>query len=424
MIAHIPIGLYALPVPLTVVLLAALVVIAASFVLVWRQPANSPALRLSHGRTVPPVVVGAMVVVAWTVVLFIIIVATFGRQGLTVLNGAAVLFWVFLVVALPIAHAFLGGMYEVANPFAYAARLLSGGNRLIDADLILQRIGYWPAVCLTFLLVWGEAISAVVQNPAVLGYAAIAYAGIQVSCGVIFGDAWYRGGDVFQALTALASQVAVLALRRVDGRVELVVGRGAAGPLRPASGLQALITLWLAGVLADGIRATPLWRNIILPPLTPAFQSMGTFAGVDVGSTLEITLEIVITWVMLVAFFWAFLALVSLVAARPGEPRVSRKRRQRYGALLAPTLIPISLGYLFAHNLTELLVVGPLLVTARDASPAQINGLVQQQVNAISPNWVWWVQACAIVLGHVVAVIMAHDALSQRPRDTSSLETS
>ena len=171
---------------------------------------------------------------------------------------------------------------------------------------------------------------------------------------------------------------------------------------------------------ADPVR---LWRTIILPPLAPTFESMGSVAGVDVGSTLEITLEIVITWMLLAAFFWAFLALVSLVAAKPGEPRVSGKRRHQYATLLGPTLIPIALGYLFAHNLTELLVVGPLMVTARDASPAQISGLVQQQINAISPTWVWWVQAGAIVLGHVVAVIMAHAALSRRPQPASSVAT-
>jgi hypothetical protein len=173
-------------------------------------------------------------------------------------------------------------------------------------------------------------------------------------------------------------------------------------------GREAVITLWLAGVLADGVRATPPWKAFYAGT-QPARQAMGTLGPLDVGEVTFLTVEILVTWAMFALFFWVFV----YVAARLARVAVAEIAR-----LVSPSLIPIALAYLLAHNLTQLVILGPLLVTARDADLAQVRELVIRAQAGVSPAWVWWTQVSAIVAGHILAVIMAHARLSAGLRES------
>lgn len=411
---HVPIGLYSLPVPLGAILIAAVIVVAASFLLIYLLPLSG-----AQGGRVLTIRIWSWIPIALTAlgfayIAFLVLIAGFGRQGLAALNAASLLFWVWTIPLLPLIHCFVGGLYEASNPFAFIALKLSGGRRLVNADQLLARLGYWPAVVLLFLLVEGEGITEIVQNPALLGGTAWFYLCFQIILGILFGEAWYRSGEVFHAITSLASTIAPVAVGRDGtGAVRLSVGFDPARFLPLQKGRQALITLWLGGVLADGIRATPIWRVLILPQTQPIFEQMGKFAGIDWGSASETTLEIVVTWIAFSTFFWIFASLASWLSALRATLRLhGRAHLSRIAQVVSPALIPIALAYLFAHNLTQLLVVGPLIVTARDASASQLGVLTQDQIRHLSPGVVWWVQVSAIVLGHIIAVIMAHARLA------------
>lgn len=411
-LAHVPIGQYSLPVPLYLILMASVVVVAGSFVLIRFAPPKART-ESEPERLVPRAVVAVMTAVSAGYVLFIGLVASFGRQELTALNAGALLFWVFTVPLVPIAHCVLGGMFEVSNPFAWAARRLSGGRRLANADRIVDRLGYWPAVVLLFLLVFGEGTEEIVQNPAVIGYAVIVYSALQVSLGILLGDRWYRGGEVFTAMTTLASSVAPMALRRdQEGRVRLEKGFAPGRFLANARGREALITLLLAGVLADGVRATPLWQRHLAGSLQPVFKPLGQFAGINAAAAGEITAEVLVSWLAFALFFWLFVAVATALSNPNAASPISRGGLRRMSGVVGPSLIPIALAYLLAHNLSQLLAVGPLIVTGRDATEQQLGPLTQEQIRHISPSWVWWLQVLAIVVGHIVAVVMAHARLT------------
>lgn len=414
---HVPIGFYSLPVPLLQILIAAVIVVAGSFVLIYAMPSGRRRPSIEPGSPyVPEPFVWQLQAVAGIYLVFLIATTLFGRQGLAALNAGSLLFWVFTVPLLPILHCVVGGVYTLANPFAAAADLLSGGRHPWRNPELLDRLGYWPAVVLLFLVVEGESVSQIVQNPAILGYAAVFYAALQVSAGMLFGRRWYRGGEVFQALTMLASTVSLVGLKRDrDGWVRLVRGFNPSRFLLAGRGRNALITLWLAGVLADGVRATPIWRAVVAPAVGPTFESMGRIGGFDVGAAAEITFEILVTWIAFGIFFWAFTGLAALLSGWTLPQPLTRERLTDIAAMVAPSLVPISLAYLLAHNLTQLLVVGPLIVTARDAAASQLGVITTAQIRLISPHvgMVWWVQSGAIVLGHVIAVVIAHERFGE-----------
>jgi hypothetical protein len=302
-------------------------------------------------------------------------------------------------------------MYEVANPFALLARLITGGRSArMQPPEALRRVGYWPAVGLMFLLVWFElALRVVPSSPRGLGLLALGYIALQVGMGAAVGEGWYRGGDVFHAITSLASTIAPLALSRDDeGFVRLKVGFRRARFLPEAPGREALITLWLAGVLADGVRVTPIWTAITNG--TASFvSSAGQVGSVDLGDLTLDTAEILFTWLAFGIFFWVFTTLAAgLSGRRPGE----------IAPVVSPSLIPIALAYLLAHNLSQLLVIAPLLVSG-SADGAQAAAQLAANARGVSPGIVFAAQVCAIVLGHVIAVLMAHARLSRVERNSA-----
>jgi hypothetical protein len=407
-LAHVFIGRFDLPVPLSTVLVAAMAVVAASFGLIYLLPPRAPAPERT-GTRVPRAVVIALQTVAVLVVLYLVGAGIAGSQ-VTVLNGAVIMFWVLLIPLLPLAHCIVGGVYEVANPFALSARMVtSGASARKQRDPRLDRLGYWPAVVMLFVLVWFElALRAVPASPRALGILTLGYALFQVGMGAWLGEGWYRGGDVFAAITALASTIPPIATTRdEDGFVRLKLGFRPARFLPEGRGREALITLWLAGVLADGVRVTPIWRAVT--SATQDFSaSIGQVGTTDLGALLLDTTEIVATWIAFAAFFWAFAYLAARLVRRPlGET----------AKVVAPSLIPIALAYLLAHNLTQILVIGPLMFSATGTDLATAAFQLQRNAQGLNPAAIFFVQVSAIVLGHVIAVGMAHARLRDSEPD-------
>ena len=408
--AHVFVGTFELQVPLTLILAAAMAVVAASFGLIYLVPAREERPE-GEGAIVPRAVVLLLQAAAALSVVFMLVVALLGRQA-AALNAGTIAFWVLTLPLLPLAHCIVGGMYEVANPFALVARLLTGGaSARRKKNPRLERWGYWPAVGFLLVLFWFElALSIVPNNPRLFGALGLVYVVVQVAMGAWLGEGWFAGGDVFQALTSLASTIAPVALVR-DGRgfVRLKTGFRPARFLPSGAGRQALITLWLAGVLADGVRVTPIWRAVTAA--TQQFSdSLGQAATMNLGDLVLDSAEILFTWAAFGIFFWVFTYLAGTLSRR--DPR-------HLAEVVAPSLIPIALAYLLAHNLTQLAVVGPLIIQARDATPAMVPALVQQNVAHVKPEVVFAIQATAIVVGHVLAVVIAHARLARVEKDPS-----
>ncbi|TIW88322.1 MAG: hypothetical protein E5V59_26040, partial [Mesorhizobium sp.] len=122
------------------------------------------------------------------------------------------------------------------------------------------------------------------------------------------------------------------------------------------------------------------------------------------------TFGLVLTFVLLAAVF--------LLAVWLGQRLAGGDHTLRHAAgLLVWSIVPIALAYHVAHYLTALLVDGQYALAALSDPFAlgwNLFGTADMQIEAgivtgaDSAWWLWNVQAGAIILGHVLAVLVAH----------------
>jgi hypothetical protein len=150
-------------------------------------------------------------------------------------------------------------------------------------------------------------------------------------------------------------------------------------------------------VTYDGISGTPWWDELTFALVGTAqhsiwFQSLALVAVVAV-----------VGGAYLLACWWA-----TRIAGPGGVGTVAVVRS------FAHTLVPIALAYAFAHYFTLVAFEGQLLIPAI-SDPIGLGwnlfGTLDYRPNYtwIPPMAVWWVQLTAIVGGHVMGVVLAHD---------------
>jgi hypothetical protein len=158
----------------------------------------------------------------------------------------------------------------------------------------------------------------------------------------------------------------------------------------------AFIVLALSGVTFDGLKETVFWgsaQSILFPLMSNLLGPLNTVVAVQ-------TIGLLGSWLV-------FMAAFSFAAWLTRGLHDASRRPPRMGALVgvyASTLLPIAAGYLVAHYLT-LLVQGAIWLP----------GLLANSLDTAAPplDWmpvsgVWYLSVGAIVLGHIVAVVLAH----------------
>ncbi len=183
----------------------------------------------------------------------------------------------------------------------------------------------------------------------------------------------------------------------------------AAGRVPPV-GLALFTLLMLGSGSFDGLNETFWW-----------FARMGwnplEFPGRSavIGQTLA---GLVVANLVLVAGF--------ALAVRAGLGLAGGGSFRRAFRALAPSVLPIALGYHLAHYLTSFLVDGQYVLVALNdplATGAELLGMGETYVTTgffntrASVRIIWLSQAGAVVLGHVLAVLLAHAIALRELRD-------
>ncbi|MER9346453.1 hypothetical protein [Mesorhizobium sp. M0227] len=320
-------------------------------------------------------------------------------------NPLPLVIWTLLWAGVTLLQGIFGDLWSWLNPWHGPWRLasrLSGGND--EGRWPLPRwTGCWPAVILFFAFAWFELIDPAPDDPARLAFAAGLYWLLSFLAMLAFGyRAWSRSGEFLAVFFSMLARFAIVE-RSEHGRLALC-WPGAklltAEPL-PISGI-AFLLLALSSVSFDGLSKTFFWLGLfVINPL----EFPGRTAVIGSG-----TFGLVLTFVLLAA---VFLLAVWLGQRLAGSVHTLGKA----AGLLVWSIVPIALAYHVAHYLTALLVDGQYTLAALSdpfAMGWNLFGTADMQIEAgivagaDSAWWLWNVQACAIILGHVLAVLVAH----------------
>ncbi|MUL66119.1 hypothetical protein BOO86_16710 [Mycobacterium sp. CBMA 234] len=373
-----------LPIPVTYALIGAAWALTFTFAVValaWRKPRfdlQAPGLALPRWVTTA---VDAPVT-RWTVGLLALAVAIWIAVTTTVSSGSNALpgvFYVLLWVGIVALSILFGPVWRVLSPVRTVIRLLR-----VRRDAYPARLGYWPAAAGLFAFVWLELASPI---PGAVGPVRIwlaVYFGVTLAGALICGTRWCSHADPFEVYSVVASRCSPLR-RNASGRI--AVGNPfnhlPTLPIRPATVM--VLAVLLGSTAFDSFSAAPTWRGFVEAHAHGTWQAT---ALKTVGLAVFVT-------VVAVTF--------SLAARATGG--VDRALRRQLPGLMAHSLIPIVIGYVFAHYLTYLVEKGQQTVFMLLGMPdAHVN-----YVLSLHPSVLATTKVLCVLFGHIAAVIAAHD---------------
>jgi hypothetical protein len=377
-----------LPIPLSYALIGAAWALTFTFAVValaWRRPRFDPG---KPGRALPRWVTTlvdaratrwAAATVALLFAVWVAIAAFIGPQDAD--NPLPGVFYVLLWVGLVALSLAVGPVWRAISPVRTVHRLV--GQRSLGLRYP-ERAGYWPAAAGLFAFVWLELAS---PDPGSLGAIKIwllLYLAVTMAGALCCGPRWCARADPFEAYSVVASRLSVLR-RNSDGRIAIGNPFDHLPSLPVRGGTIAVLAVLLGSTAFDSFSASPQWRGFV----DDHTDSTAT-------ATLLRTAGLLVFAGVVAGTFW-------LAARATGG--VDRQRRRELPGLMAHSLIPIVIGYVFAHYLTYLVERGQQTVIL-------LFGLHDVGVHyllSMHPSLLASIKVACVVAGHIAAVIAAHD---------------
>jgi hypothetical protein len=439
---------YDIPIPLWLYLYGAAAAVVLAFVPLALYSRKTPDAGAAYRYPrfdlfgVPPLrrlltsrlLLGGLRVVS--VALFFVVVIS-GLVGLqSGFNIAPTFVWITWWVGFSFFTALVGNLWPIVNPWSVLfdwaeglARRLGFRNELELGEPYPGALGIWPAVGLYLVFVWFENVFSGSYVPRNIAFFALGYSLITLYAMAFFGkETWLRHGEAFSVFFSLLGRFAPTEVRVKDPNVcqgcdacepgrcvncyecfrradpderELNLRPPAVGlglPEKALPGGAAFVILVLAGVTFDGLLETPLWLEIIR--LTPVTQTLGVL-------------------LLPLLFFGIYLGFVELSRIFGGGGEAGFRQ---FAAAYAFSLVPIAIAYQMAHYYTYLLIQGQMIVSLVSDPLGwgwNLFGTAgfDPRYGIVGASFVWYSQVALIVVGHVIAVYLAHSISLRLLRD-------
>lgn len=390
-----------LPIPAEYAIAGAGAALAVSFIvlaLAWRNPRFD---GRNGGRTAPRWL-RALVdspVFGWVVRLlglaFFLYVGWAAVAGPDLLvNPTFGVFYVILWVGLVPASLAFGPFYRSVNPVRTIHLLFSratGGDPEQGLVELPRWVGYWPAALGLFAFVWFELVypSSTYLSPVRLWVAV--YVAVGVLGGAVFGSRWIAQADPFEAYSTLVGRLSFFG-RREDGTLVLRSPLSNLDGTPPSRGLVGVVAVLFGSTAFDSFKDSTVWLQLV--------QSS------DVPSNLLNTTALVLFCVVVGVTF-----AIATMATGVGD----ETDRRTLPDLFAHSVVPIIVGYIVAHYLSYFVEVGQQTLVllsdplARGDDYLGTGGWQTSYWLSSHPTFLAVTKVLAVVTGHVLGVISAHD---------------
>jgi hypothetical protein len=403
-----------LPIPAIYFFIGAVVVLGASFVLLfllWRDPVLE---KHADGRKLPTVLSRLLLSRPVRVLLGAFSVGLLGLTLATALFGTTiellnfaptfvlVIFW----LGIPLLSIVFGNVWSVLSPWRALADAAVWVIELRgrEARPVLEWTGRWgryPAAAALFSFVALELATPRPAFPRTLGIATALYTYWALAGMSVYGrDAWTRYGEGFAVAFGLLARIAPFAAR--DGSVVVrwpFTGLGGDDRIR---GTLVFVAVMLGSTSFDGFSRTSNWQDLI------------NNARVDLADSSQRVVDLATTSLNLGGLvFFVGAILATYLAAVAAAEKLGHVDRSLVPDFVLP-LVPIAAAYMIAHYFSLLMIQGQFIVTLASDPFGRgwdLLGTVDFAPNLaiVSPETVWYVQVGALVVGHVAGLAIAHD---------------
>jgi hypothetical protein len=297
-----------------------------------------------------------------------------------------------------------GDVFRAFNPWRAIGRAVGAvvGRRGPARRPYPEQLGRWPAAAGLFVFTWIELVGGWADTPATLTNAIVGYTVVTLAAQAVYGvEPWSRRGEAFSVYFNLFSRISPFASRdRVVGVQQPLAGLP---QLDPVPGTVAVVMVMIGTVTFDGLSQGDLW-NSVGPWLSDVFSSLG--AGVSAAPKLADTVGLAAGVGFVSGFYW-----LGMEGARSVGGDIPGQRLRR---IFVHSLVPIAAAYVLAHYLTYLVFEGQAIQYLASDPFGQgwdLFGTASAAIDfsLISQNGTWYLQFGFVVVGHVAALILAHD---------------
>ncbi|HVE64578.1 MAG TPA: hypothetical protein VNB94_12355 [Mycobacteriales bacterium] len=387
-----------LPIPFWLALYGAGITVVLSFAalgLLWPRPRLRGA---AAGRPLPPwlstfLQSRALLAVARVVVLAItlVVVAVAAAGPERVVNNLApyvvyIVFWAGLVVV----SLLVGPVWRHVNPLRTLHGALSrvgAHDPAVGSAALPDSVGYWPAAAGLAVFVWLELVPPWRAEPLTVLVFLITYGLVHLVAAQRYGASWFERAEAFEVYFTMVGRLNPIG-RREDGVLVVRNPLNGIAALPEGAGLVTVMAVLLGSTGFDGLTRTRLWKD-----------------SVDADSIVLGTLGLLGTIVVV---------LVTFTAAAQASGRLGGVDPATAPGRFAHSVVPIAVGYAVAHYFSLAILDGQqALVLASDpfGRGADLFGTASWGINydLVSTGAIALIQVGAIVVGHVIGVVSAHD---------------
>ncbi|HET8639209.1 MAG TPA: fenitrothion hydrolase [Solirubrobacterales bacterium] len=420
-LAHALVARKDLPIPIWLFAWGASIVLIVSFFALsasWREPRFEDERWRPLGGGLWRALTGRVAqAICGLIGVFLLALSVYaGLHGTEAPDRNFALTFIFVTVWLgfPVFSVLFGDVFRPFNPWRAIGRLTGAafaavaGQRPVHLSYP-ERLGRWPAAAGLVAFVWLEVVYganggvAVGLSPHPAAVAALVYSAYTLAMMALFGtERWCQTGETFSVYFGMFSQLGSFGVR--DGRLGLRRPFSATTSWASVPGSAAVVIASIATTSFDGAQEGALKGAIR--------SSFDWFADRGLALTTSLRLaDTIFLAVCLAGVALVYLAGVRGMASVPGAPSRARLR-----VAFAHTLIPIAFAYLLAHYFSlfvfqeqaqfTYLLSDPLGTATTDLFGTASGGIDFQ---VLSANAIWYVQVGALVIGHVLGLVLAHD---------------